>query len=169
MSEYVLMHYGVKGMKWGVRKRYLDKNGSLNKRGIKKYAKKSYAKSLYDSNKSVAGKVYDKLTGAHKIGADIKYGSSSKQQNKAAAEKYLASKAKEKSLPTKTKIAKATAKGAATTAKVMTKVGSAYLTDQMFFGGAGTKLAKAAVKNLGRMTITGVEMARGGYDIHWYD
>lgn len=39
MSDY-LIHYGVKGMKWGVRKRYYNPDGSLNRRGQKKYSRR---------------------------------------------------------------------------------------------------------------------------------
>lgn len=41
MSDY-LIHYGVKGMKWGVRKRYYNSDGSLNNKGRKKYIKAMY-------------------------------------------------------------------------------------------------------------------------------
>ena len=87
-----LMHYGVKGMKWGHRKRYYDSNGNLNARGIKKYARAGYAQDAYNSNKSKLGKAYDKVTGAHKIGGDAIYGVSSAKANKARAEKYVADK-----------------------------------------------------------------------------
>lgn len=36
MSEYELYHYGVKGMKWGIR-RYQNKDGSLTPKGKKHY------------------------------------------------------------------------------------------------------------------------------------
>ena len=51
----------------------------------------------------------------------------------------------------------------------MAKIGSAYLTDQLFFGGIGTDATKFAVKTIGRAAITAVVRARGGYDIKWYD
>lgn len=85
-----LMHYGVKGMKWGHRKRYYDSSGNLNARGIKKYARAGYAQDSYNSNKTKLGKAYDKVTGAHKIGGDIKYNTSSQKANKARAEQYVA-------------------------------------------------------------------------------
>lgn len=40
-----LMHYGVLGMKWGVR-RYRNYDGSYTRKGVKKYDE---AKSNYDS------------------------------------------------------------------------------------------------------------------------
>lgn len=105
MSNYVIVggelcHYGVPGMKWGVR-RYTNADGSLNAKGIKKYARKGYAEDSYNSNKTRAGKVYDRYTGGHKIYGDTMYNLSSKKENKARAEKYfkedqaIKSKAKE--------------------------------------------------------------------------
>lgn len=85
-----LMHYGVKGMKWGHRKRYYDSSGNLNARGIKKYAKKGYSQDSYNSNKTRAGKIYDKVTNAHKHAGDMMYDMSSQKVNKARAEKYVA-------------------------------------------------------------------------------
>lgn len=38
MSDYVIMHHGIKGMKWGVR-RYQNKDGTLTAAGKKRYNK----------------------------------------------------------------------------------------------------------------------------------
>ena len=154
-----LYHYGVKGMKWGVRKAI--SSGNLTNRQIKKYAKKQYAKDSLNSNRTTAGRVYDRVTGAHKINADIKYGNTSKKQNKEAAQKYLTSRNKS--------IKQKVAKGAASSAKVLGNIGTAYISDQVFTGGMGTAAAKAVIKGIGRATITAYTMARGGYDIRWYD
>ena len=118
MNDKELYHYGVKGMKWGVRKRYLNENGSLNDRGIKKYAKKAYAKEAYNSNKTVLGKAYDKFTSAHKYQADYKYASKSKKANREAAEKYLKTKQRQKNKP-------AHQKALQTGAKITGKAGKA--------------------------------------------
>lgn len=168
MESTELMHYGVKGMKWGVR-RAKKSSGGLTDRQIKKYAKKGYAQDSFRSNKTVAGKVWDAYTGAHKTMASAKYETSSKKQNRERAEKYLADKEKNRKTPTKKKLAKAAAKGAKATAGCLAKVGQAYVTDQLFFGGYGTAAAKEAIRGVGMATITAYTMARGGYDIKWYD
>ena len=58
MSDY-LIHYGVPGMKWGVRKNpYRNSDGTLSKKGVRKYEKetkklnKAYAKYTKKYNKA---------------------------------------------------------------------------------------------------------------------
>lgn len=160
-----LYHYGVKGMRWGVR-RYQDSNGryttegrkryvsdktknyqrdieswrkynvnsksNRNKNGkliytkadiadeisstqrakakaqnrygskydratnkqTKKYALKGYSQDAYNMNSSKTGKIYDKLTDAHKNSGRMLYTMSSETQRKERADKYVADRAK---------------------------------------------------------------------------
>lgn len=50
-----LMHYGVPGMKWGVRKKYYNKDGSLNTSGKQKQIKDTYRAEKRDAT-SIAEK-----------------------------------------------------------------------------------------------------------------
>jgi len=70
---------------------------------------------------------------------------------------------------TKEKLKRTAKKGAKAATKAIGKIGKVYLTDQLFFGGAGTKAAKTTIKYTGRAAVTAYTMARGGYDIRWYD
>mgnify|MGYP000292741304 CR=1 FL=1 len=137
-NEYELYHYGTKGMKWGVR-RYQNKDGSLNAKGIKRYAQKGYAQDALNSNKTKAGRIYDRLTDAHKYSGQIKYGTSSDKQNKARAEKYVAEKAAEKQNAAKKREAHKKNLDDHTTIKIMKELNKAAI------GSAGLALGTAAV------------------------
>lgn len=92
-----LTHHGIKGMRWGIR-RYQNADGSLTAAGKKKYAQKGFAQDAYNNNKSKAGKVYDRLTDAHKITGKMQYDRSSDRQRTRRANQYakeLATKKKE--------------------------------------------------------------------------
>ena len=165
--ESELMHYGVKGMKWGVRKA-AKSSKPLTDKQVKKYAKKGYAQDSFRSNKTVAGKVWDAYTGAHKTVASAKYETSSKKQNRERAEKYLDEKKSDRKQTSKN-LKKTAAKGATAVAGTLAKLGTAYVADQVFYGGMGTAACKEAIRGVGMATVTAYTMARGGYDIKWYD
>lgn len=108
-NQYELYHYGVKGMKWGHRKKYYNSDGSLNDKGVKKYAKKAYAQNQL-KNEGHVGRAYDRLTGAHKISANMQYGMNSKAKNRKAANDYVNSMNSPKPKKQKTSMSQTTQK-----------------------------------------------------------
>ncbi len=76
MRDDELKHYGVKGMKWGVR-RYQNADGSLNEEGQKRYGTqqgsiKGTGHRLLAKNYDIAAKVYRKL-GNKSLGSIMAY------------------------------------------------------------------------------------------------
>lgn len=72
MSDYILYHHGIKGMKWGVR-RFQNKNGRLTKAGKKRYSDSSQDKSN-KSGLTDKQKKYIKIGAACAATALIMYG-----------------------------------------------------------------------------------------------
>ena len=141
MDNNELYHHGVLGMKWGKRK---NKN-TENKDYSGKQRKRDQA--LY--GKKAEKRINKKLNEGHGLQGARHY----EVERKEKAEKR-----------------KRTAKkGAKAAGRVLSTVGSAYIYDQAFNGGRGTQAVKKGIKTIGRAAISAFTMARGGYDIRWYD
>lgn len=139
-SDSELYHYGVKGMKWGVRK---STRSSDNRAANYSNKQRIHDKKFYGKN---AVKRIDKKMSKGE-------GIQSARHDEVKRRERIA-KVKEGSIKAQ---------------KALITVGRVYLTDQMFFGGVGTRAAKSAVKNIGRFAISAFVYARGGRDIRWYD
>ena len=91
-------------------------------------------------------------------------------QNKDGTLTPAGKKRKRKMSPeTKARVKKTAAKAAVKGAEVASKLLLTSAVDDVFYGGAGKRIAKEAVVQTGRAAITAYTMARGGYDIKWYD
>ena len=134
-----LRHNGVKGMKWGVRRNLVNKSYTAKQR--------KQDRAFY--GKGGESRINKKLNEGHGLRGARHYEAERKERSE--------------------KLKKKAKKGAKAVAGTLSKIGSAYVTDQLFFGGAGTRAAKQAVKTVGMATITAVKMAGGAYDIKWYD
>lgn len=135
-----LYHYGVKGMKWGIRK---------NSRPNENYSEKQRKQDRAFYGKGGERRINKKLNKGSNLKTARHYEVERRERNE--------------------KMKRSIKKGAKKATKVVSTVGSLYVTDQMFNGGAGTEAAKKAVKYAGRAVVTAYTKARGGYDIHWYD
>lgn len=136
-----LMHYGVKGMKWGVR-RYRN---AVNKDYSAKQRK--HDRAFY--GKSGEKRINKRLNEGHGLRGARHYEAERKERNE--------------------KLTKKAKRGAKAVAGTLAKIGEAYVVDQLFFDGYGTTACKEALNTIGRATITAFTMARGGYDVKWYD
>jgi hypothetical protein len=157
MSEVnYIAHHGIKGMKWGVR-RYQRKDGTLTPAGKKRH-NKDYTDKQRKNDRAFYGS-----RGEKRINSKLNEGYGLRGARHFEVER------KER----KEKIAKSVKKGAKKTGQVLGKLGMAYVSDQVFFNGLGTDTvkytAKATIKTVGRTVVNAYVMARGGYDIHWYN
>ena len=172
MSNYFiyngeLYHYGVKGMKWGVRRaarrdpkvRALKKQMKEDKRAENKAFQR--AQGTYIGKKRVLG-AYDKA-----IAAGKKADASKKAYKDAYKKTQQAIKDATYKKPEKPKLTgrQKVAKGAAVAAKAMVKLATLSMVDDIFYGGAGKKTIKA----VGRKSVEAIIRARGGTPLGWID
>lgn len=140
MNNNELYHYGVLGMKWGHRKA------------------SSSANSGYSSKQRKRDRAFYGNRGEKRINKKLNQG-----HGLQGARHYEVERRERRE---KTK--KTLKKGARKTAKIMSTIGTMYVTDQLFYGGAGTRFAKQAATNAGRAVVNTVLKANGHTNIHWY-
>ena len=179
-TDGTLQHHGVKGMRWGVRRarkhagpgRYVTKKRQLDgdKRDLETMKKGGHLSVGLTKKRQEAFDRRDKAALEKRIDKSLVSEKPKGQQppkpgKKINREKLSNITDKFKQKETKEQAVKIAAKGA----KIAGKALKYSLIDDIFLGGAGKKVAKATVKTTGRAVISAYIMARGGWDIRWYD
>ena len=146
--EYELYHYGVKGMKWGVRR--------------KKESKSAHNKNYTDKQRKNDRAFYGNR-GEKRINKKLNEGYGLRGARHFEVERK---ERRENAKKTAKRVAR---KGAKAATKAASAIGSLWLTDQLFYGGAGTKAVKKAAKTAGRVAVTAVLKMRGADYVRWYN
>lgn len=136
-----LCHYGVKGMKWGIRRKRKTRNENYSDKQRKN------DRALYGDRSEK--RINKKLNEGYGL----------------RGARHFEVERKERKEKTK-RVAK---KGARAAAKAVATIGSYALTDEIFFGGAGRKAAGRAAKTVGRAAASAVLRARGADYVRWYN
>lgn len=144
-KEFELQHYGVKGMKWGVRKARDEYKKLDQLKGQYKHAKKAYGRSFsYAYNRSSGAYSLNRAKRAENMARWQDATRDANRVNK-AKQKYKEQKAAvRKNAPVAAKLER----GARAVGRSLAVVGGIVAADYVYTGGKGTKAATAAVKNV---------------------
>lgn len=141
-KEFELQHYGVKGMKWGVRKAREEYKKLDQAKAKYKHAKKAYNRSFsYYYNRS--GKAFS-LNRAKRMENTERFNDAMKDAarlNKAKKDYKNQKKSVRQNAPMSAKLER----GARAVGRGLAVVGGLAVVDHVYFGGAGAKFAKSAV------------------------
>ena len=137
-----LAHYGVKGMKWGVRKARKEYKKLDKAKGEYKHAKKAYDRS-FDYAYKRSGKALS-LNASKRAENDARWKDATRDAARLKKTKQAYKDQKEavrKNAPVAAKVER----GAKAVARGLAVVGGLYVADQVYLNGAGARAAKAAV------------------------
>lgn len=141
-KEFELQHYGVKGMKWGVRKAREEYKKLDQAKGQYKHAKKAYDRSFsyyYKNSKQGLS-----LNRAKRVENNERF-KDSMRDAKRLNETKKAYKEQKKAVRKNAPVAAKLERGAKAVGRGLAVVGGMAVVDHVYFGGAGTKFAKSAV------------------------
>lgn len=164
LSEDELYHHGIKGMKWGVRKFQQKYDELEQKKAAYKKAKKAYNKSF--------NKAYNRAAAAyspikkHRQNNDKRWNDVTNKATKLDTAKKDYKNAK-KEFRKHTTVGQKIGVGIRKVNTVMNKIGTAYLADQIFYSGVGTKAVENTLRVGGMAAITANAARRGDTDIRW--
>jgi hypothetical protein len=155
MYEYELYHHGVKGMKWGVRKKdRKNPNRMTRKQALAAYddmdrKKEQYKIAKSDYNQSFnraynSGRGLNMFSKTKRLASDERWEDVNKKAEavRTAKKDYKTAK---KNIRENATVGQKMERGSKKAAAALGVIGSLYLADQMYTGGAGSKaLGRAA-------------------------
>ena len=139
-QEFELKHYGVKGMKWGHRKAREEYKKLDKAKGEYRHAKKAYDRSFNYATQRSNG---FGLSRVKRFENDAAW-NDAKRDAKRVNEAKKAYKDQKKAVRQNAPVTAKLERGGVAVGKGLAALGGMYLADQMYFGGAGSKVAKAA-------------------------
>lgn len=140
--DFPLQHYGVKGMKWGVRKARDEYKKLDTLKGQYRHAKKAYDRSFgyyYQNSKQGFS-----LNRAKRVQNNERFKDSVRDAQRLERTKK-AYKEQKKAVRKNAPVAAKLERGARAVGRGLAVVGGLAVVDHVYFGGAGTKMAKTAV------------------------
>ena len=124
MNNEELYHFGVKGMKWGVR-RFQNKDGSYTNAGKKRRANENYSDKQRKHDRTFYGK-----------GGERRINKKMNEGHGVQSARHYEVERKERNEKRKAAVKRVAKKGAKKASRVLATIGVYGLYDEIFFGGA---------------------------------